>query len=421
MYVKAKVYKEASIVATISPEVLFDCHEYKDLLNNLKKVLNTSEGIYNELYKSTIFNYVKLIQCLPDVKFQDKLWFQVGIERATIAVENAMKKRSDDARFVFAVFTASLFLGLGRLVVNYQIGLCDKDGYHKKDFNFLDHGWLADNDFFRSRPLVGMQKEIINPSTIMLAYKVIDKSGLVWILENPSLYVHWLNAITYSSGDVGGLNEVCELSENIIRRQKLKDIGLPVDVYFNDDLDFAENFWLWLCQGVKEGSISVNADSSLLHVLASNDVFISDKIFKAYIEEKKRKYSSSQLIDEFRKLGLVRMEGDKFDFSAKYKDEKSNSTSIVRSSIFRNNKSSLATNQLGQNQAGSLYSSISGAQKSFVNGEKKGVVVSPGQLLLPLGAQQSSFVKVNGLSSNNNFSLNRLNKAYFGGINQQQF
>lgn len=421
MYVKSKVYKEASIVPTISPEVLFARNDYQDLLNNLKQALNTSDSIYNELYKPTIFNYVRLIQCLPDVTFPDKLWIQVGIERSIIAVRNAMITRSDDARFVFAVFTASLFIGLGRLVVNYQIGLCDKDGFHKKDFNFLDDGWLADSDFFRSRPLVGVQKEIINPSTIMLAYKVIDKSGLVWILENSSLYVNWLNAITHSSGDVGGLNEICELSENVIRRKKLKDMGLPVDVHFNDDLDFAEKFWLWLCQGVKEGGISINTNSSLLHVLASNDIFISDKIFKAYIEEKRRKYSSSQLIDEFKKLGLARMEGDKFVFAAKYNSEKSKSTSIVSSSIFSNNKGSLATNKLGQNEAGSLYSSISGAQASFFNGEKKGVVVSPGQLLLPLEVQKSSFVKVDGLSSNNNFSLNRLNKAYFGGINQQQF
>ena len=419
MYAKARVYQESAIVPTILPDRLFSNPEYQNLLDSLAEKLGYADDVYNSLYKSTIFNLVKVVQCLPDIKYSDKLWLQVSIERATFAVDHAIELRKEDSRFIFAVFTASLFLGLGRLVTNYQISLCDKDGVHEQNFSFLDHGFLADYSFFRSRPLVGLPIDIINPSTLMLAYKIIAKSGLAWILEEPKLYSQWIHALTNSGESAGELHNVCELAENILRRKKLKDLGLPVDVYFNNDLDLAEKFWLWLRQGVKEGAISINGNSSLLHVLAGGDLFVADKLFLAYLQEKRKNYKCAQLIEDFNKLGLSRLNDKKGVFTINYKGE--TRSSIAGSSFFKQNTTNVSTTKLGQNEAGSLYSSIAGSQKDFIaSADKKGVVVSPGQLLLPLGSQQSAVVQVSGLT-NSSFSLDRLNKAHFSGINQQQF
>lgn len=291
-------------------------------LKNIRALLNLPPQLYDTLYYKTIERFAEFVQHLPHTQhgaFSASGGFlDHGIERAARALslclnyffpeeKNFQSIGSHEALWVYAVFTAALFLDLGRIAVKYQVSLCQRDGTISKEWSAYAGSMNKHGDYYKYDFIKENRDHLGRMVTGLLARQLLNEAsgadseeggGFNWLASNPDVLEAWLNMLTSQGRPVGTLLTVIPIADAQVIEAHLaiKNPHLFAGSMFDAKTPSgeegllalttaeAEAFLHWLRTGLADGSISVNQADSNVHITPEG-VLLDSKIFKEFSEK----------------------------------------------------------------------------------------------------------------------------------------
>ncbi len=303
------------------------------LLLRIKKECSLPEAQYESLCLKLIHDFAAYCQTLPETS--NNYYSQSGglIDYALHRTEAALdlfrhyviqdehKEFSEEQRlWQYALFSAALMQGIGKLKCEYLIDLYDSQGHLLKPWNPLLEDLMSQGSHFSYE----LQKEA-NVSTrcllnILLARRLMPESGFAWIASNSQVLAVWLallNEDNYESGTLGAIliradaiaiqryfYEFWLLKAHAFR-SRFGQIGTFVDSV-PESLDEIEQqlgvqFLQWLTTALEGGKLELNKPPLFM---VPGGLLMSAEVFKLFVREHPQYKNWQAIQNGFLSLGL---------------------------------------------------------------------------------------------------------------------
>lgn len=189
-----------------------------ELLNNIKQICSLKEACFTSLCQSLINNWANHCQSLPEpaVNYyrQQGGILDRGLNRAEAALalfhQFVIKLGGEEAElseeqklWEYALFSAAILQGVGKLLLDYQITIYDSAGKFLKLWNPILENFAAIGNYyhydFRAEEADLFLRSRVN---LLLARFLMPTSGFAWISSNLDVLAIWLALL---DEDVSGL------------------------------------------------------------------------------------------------------------------------------------------------------------------------------------------------------------------------
>ncbi|MBF12875.1 MAG: hypothetical protein CMF46_00725 [Legionellales bacterium] len=280
------------------------------------KILSECSGIdqvyFDEFYMVLIRKFAEVVQCLKEDRFasEDRV-LAASLKRAGSALQQLRQRYSDDPTITekwevlaFAVYSSALLHNIGYVFRNKVIHLTTDDGTYQKEWFPLKNGTPYDfGEFYRVRFINSQPEDMCDDMTRWLAMDIMSELGINWIAQNREVFDYWRLAIISLPDAFDVLNVGFDISKEMeiadtLRINPIQEIEL-------DTLDLAEDFLIWLKQGIQDKSIDINSKDAIIHKVDEGVLVDMDKAVNHYVKEKKqgKKVELNLLIGEIELTG----------------------------------------------------------------------------------------------------------------------
>lgn len=324
---------------------LLQAEKRQQHLKNIKALLNLPPKLFDTLYQRVINQFVEFCQFLPETQhglFANEGGFlDHGLERASRALslclsyffpqEKTLQNiSSQEALWIYAVFTAALFLDIGKITVKYQVQLCNRDGSILKEWSPYSGSMMQQAKFYRFDFVKENRDNLKRHTTALVARQILDShdgqgihtSGFNWIASNPDVLENWLT-ILYGEKKIpmtSFMSVIPIVDTQIIEAHLLSLLpdqpnnhtGLfekPKTVDAAHAFEAGKDFMHWLKENIANNKISVNqptADSGI-HVVAEG-VLINPELFERFAKEHFKHNNPSVVKTDFMRMAEVLLE-----------------------------------------------------------------------------------------------------------------
>ncbi len=303
----------------------FDLHPIRtadDLLNtrdNLKfvkavKLLIKPSTRFNRFYLPVIRKFAEFVQNITENQcglFSQEVGFlERGLERSSRTLALCLKYffpeevnfaniSSKDALWIYATFTAALFLDVGKIAVKYSITIFHKKGHSLKKWNPYIASMLGQGDYYKFDYIKENFNDLRNFITPMLARQILDSitdssletEGFNWIASDPDILKTWFSLL---AGEEDRIPMTSFMS--MIPRA---DIEFIENNWINAQIAITdrggEEFLQWLRKELAEGRIFINGKDAKIRI-SEGKIFLSTAIFQEFIDTNPN-YKHSELIE----------------------------------------------------------------------------------------------------------------------------
>jgi integrating conjugative element relaxase (TIGR03760 family) len=190
------------------------------LLLQIREACALEEARFDGLCLSLVHNLVNHCQSLPDSNsYYSQQWglLDLALHRTEAAlglfrqylVQGENEELSEEQKlWQYALFSAAILQGIGKLYIDYSIDLYDNNGQFLKRWNPLLESLASVGSHYSYE----FQKESDDESrrrlNILIARLLMPTSGFSWIAANPQVLAVWLallNEDTYAAGTLGAI------------------------------------------------------------------------------------------------------------------------------------------------------------------------------------------------------------------------
>ena len=320
-----------NLEAIVTHDVLFQDKKRQELLENIQKNLGLSKSDYKKFAQPLIETMASFFQNLPETT----LYYSHSgglLDRALNRTEAALTlmqqllvrtKESEPLSeqqklWLYAVFSAGLLQGTGKLYGEYKVDLYDKEEQFVQVWrpihnNMGDHGTCYDFEFTRD----------INESgrthvTVTLAMRLMPEQGLTWLSSSPVVFYTWLALLEENKDGSGALDAILDradamayqrylllyledrkhlLEQNENRLGTFQD-ATPETILEKERVLGAE-FLLWVHNKLADGRLLLNQASreamvTPTGVVLSIDIF--DQFMQEHLKVKKNKFALQRAV-----------------------------------------------------------------------------------------------------------------------------
>jgi hypothetical protein len=320
--------KNQSVFPIYSAEDLLGSQARQKDIENIKSVLNLPGKLFDSLYYQLIKNFAELTQNLPQTHYgifsHSGGFLDHGIQRALRSLslclhyffpqeKTLQMANQQEALWIYAVFSASLLLDVGKLAVKYQISLCEKDGTKIRDWQPYFGPMTKQNAKFYQFDFVKENRDHLGwlVTSLLARQLMIDvddsnsktPNGFNWIASNPIVLEAWLRMLNNDSRGVGSYLTVipiadAQIIEAYLNSQKIGtgSGGQPTGLFTTEHLNTSEAFLQWLREALANGTLALNGEGALVH--QTNDgILISSELFKQFVDSNSR-YSNPEGVEQ---------------------------------------------------------------------------------------------------------------------------
>ncbi|MEE3003146.1 MAG: DNA-binding domain-containing protein [Pseudomonadota bacterium] len=317
---------EAILYPVASASRLLDQAGHVKILADIEKNIATNETRYSLLYEPMINNFAEYVQVFCDIgKLGDEQLLNLGLERAYFICQSYVNEHGKDVNFtyMFALFSASLLLDIGRVDAYRKIMICNKNGVFLKEWQpILGSSLFSDADYYKVRESVSFSLKMSNLITPILAKNIVSEIGLLCLREEPDLLASWIAVLSHdenSDDDLASDFKIYNRKFNEQRKKRLNSI--LIDGTIVDGLVAGEEFWKWLKQGIKDKTIAVNKEGAFVHKV-SGGLFVD---YKALAQKFSSIYSDkfpswTVVVTQFNSLGVAKLSGGDFKYEQFFGD-----------------------------------------------------------------------------------------------------
>ena len=310
---------EAVVYPVLQAKDLFKRSGYVDAIEAIKKKVELKEDPFSQLYQPLLEGYAQFVQHLVTPRDKRDMHMMTrSLRRAygllvssakDVRIAATSKGRSfDPDRLIYAMFSAAMLHGIGRICQDRRVVLCDDKGYYLK--NWSPHAGSMGDGFYKVRSVVSQPEALVEALHILYAKVIMPDVGLSWLLEDPSLYLMWVQALSDFNGGFSDLDIGFDLDglERIVEQE--------IDLQ-HDDVSFipeetlaGEQFWAWLKERLKQDSSLINQDGSGLHHVSEGLLLEAENVFSEFCKTNASSYRDWTIIaGQFNHLGLTRLSG----------------------------------------------------------------------------------------------------------------
>lgn len=286
---------------------LFLIQTADDLLNT-EKNLASIEAIkllikpsnYFDYYIPVIKKFAEFVQNIPLIQdgfFNQKTNFlERGLERGTRTLVLCLKYffpgeinfsniSVENELWLYATFTAALFLDIGKLAVGYSITLYHRKVYALKKWNPFRTAMLGQGYYYKINYIKESFNNLNNFSTYKLACNILDSAtnitseteGFNWIASDLKVLEIWIHLL---SGEQDRIPMTSFMS--MIPRAEIEIIEnyrINAQVSVTDPI--GEAFLRWLRKELAEGKILINEKDAKIRI-SDGKIFISTTLFQEF-------------------------------------------------------------------------------------------------------------------------------------------
>lgn len=210
--------------AVVNAEKLLEKKKYQGLLEQCVYLLDFSQEQKDIYFTPVVNGFVEYVQNLPETRnsyFSDSGGFIAhALMRATAALSmcrayfQAEKPESNttltatESLWMYVLFTAGIFCGVGRVFSDLVIELYDEHGKHTDRWNPLDGSMLNakatfyDYDFEESKHIDLFSRRL----SVVMAKQLMPSQGFSWLSSDKEALSLWLALLEENQRDGGTLS-----------------------------------------------------------------------------------------------------------------------------------------------------------------------------------------------------------------------
>ena len=300
-----------------SYEVLVKDKKRQDALQHIKKSLGYQASHYQKLVSPLIANVAMYYQHLPETS----LYFSRrggALDRALyrseaalnlmrqILIQDASGQPSEEQKsWLYALFSASLLQGIGKLYTEYQVNIHNNMGNLVKSWEPLLEDMHTVGDHYRYQFVredsdsVALRKHV----TLLLAQQLMPKEGFSLLSAHPEIFKVWLALLEEDRDGAGSLAAILDradafalqryLSEyleenNYLLEQGNTRIGSFLDTVPENTVErervIGAEFLIWVRDALSSGKIILNQEPFRAEIYPAG-IALSAETYDMFLQE----------------------------------------------------------------------------------------------------------------------------------------
>jgi hypothetical protein len=214
----------------VIPKQLIITEKRAEIIKPYRGLMGFENARYDSLCDTLLINLANYLQDLPETRnsyFSSRGGFlnhafsrcsaALTAARAYFVNEEGLpaKLLSDEQQlWMYALFTAALLKGIGKIYVDFNVELFDNKGEFIGQWQVFDgpmrdqHAYFYDYDFD-----VPYQEIFRHRVTLMLARQVMPKEGYLWLASNKDVLSIWLALLEDDSRSAGTLGMILDKAD----------------------------------------------------------------------------------------------------------------------------------------------------------------------------------------------------------------
>jgi integrating conjugative element relaxase (TIGR03760 family) len=193
----------------------------KTLLNKMRDLCGLETSRYESLCTVLVENLVNYCQSLPETS--NSYYSQPGglVDHSLNRTEAALSLfqefmvqeqpgfySEEQMLWQYALYSAAILQGIGKLFVDYQINLFDANGQLLKPWNPLLESLINTGSYYAFDFQKESDIEFRRRLNLLLAKSLMPVSGFTWIASNPQILEVWLALLNEDQRSAGTLGAI---------------------------------------------------------------------------------------------------------------------------------------------------------------------------------------------------------------------
>ena len=244
----------------------------------------------------------------------------ISLFRNFILQDDGVALSEEQKLWLYALLSASLLQGIGKIQLDYRVDLFDVNGQLLKQWSPLIESMTSVGSYYLFEFQPEGDDDFRRRLNILMAKQLMPASGFAWIISNPQVLAVWLALLSDDARAAGTLGAILIRADAIaIQRYfnefMMKGVGsrngrgnristfvdsLPDSVAEQERL-MAVEFIKWMTQQLELGKIMINKAPLFM---VPGGLLISAEMFKLFVREHARFKNWQAVQNAFLSLGL---------------------------------------------------------------------------------------------------------------------
>lgn len=312
---KSNLVKPLKDLITIeSPAILLDTQKRQALLENIGKLSGFDTDLFRKIGTTLIHNLVSYCQNLPET---DQYYALPGglVDRALIRTEAALmlfrnrlvqgedEPLSEEQKiWLYALFSAALLQGIGKLYTDYRLDVFDSNGKHLKQWQPLLENICQTGKYYQYEFLRGDDHDFRANVTLILAEILMPSAGFEWIIKDSKVFAAWLSLLHEDMLGADALGAILERANAIAIAHDIEEflhmhinradnragrintfVDMPPGTSFDKEKLLGAEFINWLMASLSSGKILINKFP--LMMVVQGGILMSPELFKMFVDQ----------------------------------------------------------------------------------------------------------------------------------------
>ncbi|OGV34549.1 MAG: hypothetical protein A3E88_01970 [Legionellales bacterium RIFCSPHIGHO2_12_FULL_35_11] len=305
------------LIATEDPNIAIQDNKYKKLISNIKSSIGFNNTEFELHVIPLILKTFKYCQKLPESSMYyanlgglvdlaiNRAEAALGLMRNILVIEDNKPPSEEQKLWLYAMFSAALLQGLGKLYTDYKINLFDKNGQYIKCWQPLLESFVSISDYYDYDLLRGDDYDLRNSITPLIARRIMPKSGFEKILSASEVFATWLALLREDKDSAGPLAAILDRANAIAMQRYLNSFiekfglqegrGNRLGTFIDNkqenspekELLIGAEFLAWLNESLKTGKIILNQPPFMIEVKEAS-VILHPEVLDVFMQEHKK-------------------------------------------------------------------------------------------------------------------------------------
>jgi hypothetical protein len=300
------------LVATETPENIINNKKHQVLISQINDAMGLEQPVFEKTCLPVILKTIKYCQKLPESSMYyahlgglvdlalNRSEAALQLMRHILVLEKDMIPSEEQKLWLYALFSAAMLQGLGKLYTDYIVNIYDRNGQSVKCWQPLLESLAGVGENYCYDLLKGDDFNLRNSITPLMARRIMPKPGFERIMSNPEVFKVWLALLREDRDSAGPLAAILDRANAIAIQRDINNyllrhgegkgnrLGTFVDTNPEKKVDrerlMGAEFIAWLTESLKDGKIILNQNPMLVEVTEAS-VVLHPSVLDVYMQE----------------------------------------------------------------------------------------------------------------------------------------
>ncbi len=321
------------LTAIVAPQQLLLDGKRCELLSKMTDLCALDAPRFDSIGLSLIYNLINHCQSMPETSNSyyalpcglidhalNRTEAALSLFREYIVQESGPDLSEEQKLWVYALFTAGILQGIGKLQTDYRVDLYDANGQLLKQWRPLVESMISVGNHYEFEFQSEGEDDLRRRLNLLMARLLMPASGFAWIISNPQVLAVWLALLNEDARAAGTLGAILIRADAIAIQRYFSDFmiksitgrggrgnristfvdSVPETVAERERIMGVE-FIKWLTTQLASGQIMINKAPLLM---VPGGMLMSAETFQMFVREHPEYKNWQAAQNAFLSLGL---------------------------------------------------------------------------------------------------------------------